>query len=78
MPHKSLMHHDIQKNISYHNFYFFSNMQVKGIWIISTFRKFLKNVVMHRPTIKKSLIKVTTAVPEDATVNEWVENIVSF
>ena len=30
-------------------------MQVKGILIISTFRKFQKNVLMHHPSIKKSL-----------------------
>ena len=34
-------------------------MQAKGIEIISTYRKFQKkNVIMHRPSIKKSLAKV--------------------
>ena len=32
VPCKYLMHHDIQKNVSYHNFlFFFSNTQVKEI-----------------------------------------------
>ena len=55
MPHKSLMHHDIQKIISYHIIVFILfNMQVKGIYIISAFRKFLKNVLIHGPSIKKA------------------------
>ena len=32
-------------------------MQVKGISIISTFRKFQKNVLMHHPSIKKSVVQ---------------------
>ena len=32
---------------------------MKGIQIISTFRKFKKNVLMHRPSIKKSLVNVS-------------------
>ena len=46
-------------------------MQVKAIWIISTFRKFQKNVLMHRPSIKKSLYELRCATASDFTVLFW-------
>ena len=56
MPHRSLMHHDIQKNISYHNFYlFFPICKRKEFKLFQLLESFKKNVLMHHPSIKKSL-----------------------
>ena len=59
MPRKSLMHHDIQKIISYHNFYlFFPICKWKEFKLFQLLESFKKNVLMHRPSIKKSLYYV--------------------
>ena len=56
MPRKSLMHHDIQKNTSYHNFYlFFPICKRKEFKLFQLLENFKKNVPMHHPSIKKSL-----------------------
>ena len=53
MPHKSLMHHDIQKIISYHNFYlFFPICKTKEFKLFQLLENFKKNVLMHRPVAK--------------------------
>ena len=56
MPRKSLMHHDIQKIISYHDFYlFFPICKRKEFELFQLLESFKKNVLMHHPSIKKSL-----------------------
>ena len=56
MPHKSLMHHDIQKIISYHNFYlFFPICKRKEFKLFQLLESFKKKVLMHCPSIKKSV-----------------------
>ena len=53
------MHHDIQKIISYHNFYlFFPICKWKEFKLFQLLESFKKNVLMHRPSIKKSLYYV--------------------
>ena len=53
MPRKSLMHHDIQKIISYHNFYsFFPICKRKEFKLFQLLESFKKKVLMHRPSIK--------------------------
>ena len=56
MPRKSLMHHDIQNIISYHNFYlFFPTCRRKEFKLFQLLESFKKNVPIHHPFIKKSL-----------------------
>ena len=60
MPRKSFMHHDIQKIISYHNFYlFFRICKWKEFKLFQLLESFKKNVPMHHPSIKQSLGKQT-------------------
>ena len=55
------MHHDIQKIISYHNFYlFFPICKWKEFKLFQLLENFKKNVLMHRPSIKKSLAYIIT------------------
>ena len=50
------MHHDIQKIISYHDFYlFFPICKWKEFELFQLLESLKKNVLMHRPSIKKSL-----------------------
>ena len=50
------MHHDIQKIISYHNFYlFFPICKWKEFELFQLLESFKKNVLMHHPSIKKSM-----------------------
>ena len=57
---KSLMHHDIQKLISYHNLYlFFPICKWKELKLFQLLESFKQNVLMHRPSIKKSLHSYT-------------------
>ena len=61
VPSKSLLHHDIQKIISYNIFYlFFPICKWKEFKIFQLLEIFKKNVLMHRPSIKKSLAKRLT------------------
>ena len=54
------MHHDIQKIISYHNFYlFFPICMWKEFKLFQLLERFKKNVPMHHPSIKKSLYRPT-------------------
>ena len=60
VPGKSLMHYDIQKIISCHNFYlFFPIWKWKEFKLFQLLESFKKNVLMHRPSIKKSLRGMT-------------------
>ena len=60
MPHKSLIHHDIQKVFSYHTFYlFFPIRKRKEFKLFQLLESFKKKVLMHRPYIKKSLTYAT-------------------
>ena len=60
MPRKSLMHHNIQKIISYHNFYlFFPICKWKEFKLFQLLESLKKNVLMHHSSIKKSLNNLT-------------------
>ena len=54
VPRKSLMHHDIQKNISYHNFYlFFLICKWKEFELFQILENFKKKIMlMHHPVGK--------------------------
>ena len=56
-----LMHHDIQKIISYQNFYlFFPIYMWKEFKLFQLLEIFKKNVPMQHPSIKKSLVRSST------------------
>ena len=56
MPHEYLMDHDSKKNIFYHNFYlFFPICKRKEFKLFQLLESFKKNVLMHHPSIKKSV-----------------------
>ena len=66
MPRKSLMHHDIQKIISYHNFYsFFPLCKREEFKLFQLLESFKKNVLMHHPSIKKSMTYINL---------HWIKN----
>ena len=73
MPHKSLMHHDSQKNIFCHNFYLFfpicNRKEFKLLQLSENFKKKCANAAKDRPWLSRPFLNLDAIWPLNSLLN---------